>query len=533
MPPGQRTAERIHRAAGLRVVAPALQILPFRRQRLRVVQHVGPQILRAPQARPLRSDGAALAASEEALTGVAAAVQRGEVRRVRLSPPAAQHAAADDIAPGPVFIVTPHRPELHALRQSQPLGPRRDVVQEHHPLIAVLGQHHRHVDHGADLLHVVDVVGIAVRAVLLLLRALVLPGIGRILVPDTGGHHPIFVAVIPRVGLCKHLACARQAGHLLGSQVVQHILRHAQRQQLRPDRLVLRRILTHLPVHGVPLAQQHGQYHRRQRHAQIPPQHRRHRKAHRCGVNGVAGVLQRAGELHQIPQDHEVYRQHRQHQQPALQTDHGQRHQYRVKGSQHPGGGCGRLLRTGGAGDAHHTPPQGDQRRLHQRHIHIGKRQPLLHRQRRQHHGGAAQDGGGNGQAVGPPQRPILLPQCAEAQHQQDAAQRGQDVVQIQKLQRQRLQGDAPHHAAHGTAPRADIRRRRQGVGALCQQRVKSQIVTHRSHLPTAPAAFAAGGTAAPPRLAPSVPARQPSVRWTGSSNISGRTTSVPRRSGS
>ena len=237
---------------------------------------------------------------------------------------------------------------------------------------------------------------------------------------------PVFCLVVQLVLVDEHRLRAGHRGHLLGGQVVQHTSRHTQRQQLRPDRLVLRRVAARLPVHGIPLPQQHGQYHRRQRHAQIAPQHRRHRQAHRRGVDGVAGILQRAGELHQIPQDHKVHRQHRQHQQPALQTDHGQRHQHRVKDSQHPGGRRGRLLRTGGAGDAHHAPPQGDQRCLHQRHIRIGKRRrPPLHRQRSQHHGSGAHDGGGDGQAVGPPQRPVLPPQGAEAQHQQNAAQRG------------------------------------------------------------------------------------------------------------
>ena len=76
-----------------------------------------------------------------------------------------------------------------------------------------------------------------------------------------------------------------------------------------------------------------------------------------------------------------------------------------------------------------------------------------VRRQRQQHRADAAQDGGGSGQAIGPAQRPVLPPQGAEAQHQQDTAQRGQDVVQVQELQRQGLQGDAPYDTAHGGAP--------------------------------------------------------------------------------
>ena len=111
-------------------------------------------------------------------------------------------------------------------------------------------------------------------------------------------------------------------------------------------------------------------------------------------------------------------------------------------------------------------------------------------------------------------------------ENEQQAADGGQDHIQIQEIQGNGDQTQTPEHPGHGHAPGIDLAGggRRQGGGILTEQIVKAAFVSHRDHLPAVGAGSAAGDTSGPPPRAPSGPARRPSGRWTGSSNTSGRT---------
>ena len=319
---------------------------------------------------------------------------------------------------------------------------------------------------------------------------------------------------------------AGELRHLVGGQVVEHALREALFQQLLPDGHALGCVAAGMPVHGIPLPQECRQQHRRQQHTQAAPQHRGIRKADRGGGDGVAGIGQRTGQSDHAAEQEDVEHQHRQDQQPALHADERQDRKDSVEHRHGTGGGGRGLFLPSGAGDTHHTPPQADIQHLQQGDIDIGRCKPRLHRQGGEDDTRAADGQRGQREDIAPAEGRVFAPQRTEAQHQQQAADGGQDHIQIQEIQGNGDQTQTPEHPGHGHAPGIDLAGggRRQGGGILTEQIVKAAFVSHRVHLPAVGAGFAAGGTAAPPPRAPSGPARRPSGRWTGSSNTSGRT---------
>ena len=281
-----------------------------------------------------------------------------------------------------------------------------------------------------------------------------------------------------------------------------------------------------MPVHGIPLPQECRQQHRRQQHTQAAPQHRGIRKADRVGGDGVAGIGQRTGQSDHAAEQEDVEHQHRQDQQPALHADERQDRKDSVEHRHGTGGGGRGLFLPSGAGDTHHTPPQADIQHLQQGDIDIGRCKPRLHRQGGEDDTRAADGQRGQREDIAPAEGRVFAPQRTEAQHQQQAADGGQDHIQIQEIQGNGDQTQTPEHPGHGHAPGIDLAGggRRQGGGILTEQIVKAAFVSHRDHLPAVGAGSAAGDTSGPPPRAPSGPARRPSGRWTGSSNTSGRT---------
>ena len=197
------------------------------------------------------------------------------------------------------------------------------MLDKYRPLGHFL-QHHRHMGHGTHR-HVVDAVGIQIRAIALLLRAVIFPVAGkRIVVPLAGGQLPVGVLFPLYILLDVDLRRAVQRRHLVIGQVVEHGLREAQLQQLLPEGCILGRVLPGLPVRGIALAQERGQQDGRQQQPQAAPQHRPARQAHRRCRDDVAGVRQGAGQLGHAPQNDDIDDQQRHDQQPSLQPDIGQ-----------------------------------------------------------------------------------------------------------------------------------------------------------------------------------------------------------------
>ena len=428
----------------------------------------------------------------------------------------------------PVALRLPRRPQFQHLGVGAGRGGVGQVVDIDIAADTVLlRQLHGHMGHGL-LQRIIDTVDVGIVALPLSIHV----GDGTVKDQRTvrvahivgGGDGAVVRIAVQAFHLTVDPYGTGHTGDLFGGQVIEDVGREALCQQLLADRLVLGCVIAGMPVHGIPLPQGCRQQHRRQHGRQTSPQHRPARQPHRRGGDGIAHILQGAGQLPHIPQDSGIDDEDRHHQQPALQANQGQREQQRIEQRHGSGGGGGGLLRPGGAGDLHHAPPQADIQ--DQRHCRADIRAGQLHlyRQRRQHIACGAHEQLRYRQDIAPAQRAVLPPQSAEAQHQQHGAQGRQDIVQIQEIQRNGREPEAPQHLGHSHLPGVYLLRRRQGGGVLPHHLCKAQIVSHRVHLPAVGAGFAAGGTAAPPPRAPSGPARRPSGRWTGSSNTSGRT---------
>ena len=284
----------------------------------------------------------------------------------------AQYPAADEIAFFPT-LGDPYRLDYSKTFRVPPF--RRHVavqrVQDQPPLApALFRQPFRHGGQGT-LVVIIHMECVAIRPVGLLFAADILPTGVVLLVPFVRYDRTILHRIVQVLCVCNHRFGPGHLCHLIGSQVVQHITGKAQLQQLGPDGGILRRVSPGLPVHGIALAQKHRQQDRRQRHTQIPPQHRPGGQAHRSGRDHIAGIGQRAGQLHQIPQDNDIDNHKGQYRQPSLQPDIGQRDHHGVEDHQCTGGRRGRLLAAGGTGYAHHTPPQADIQGQCQQYRHI------------------------------------------------------------------------------------------------------------------------------------------------------------------
>ena len=529
MPEGGGVTEGVDRGGLADVVGPALDD-PAVLAAEGVVENVGAGAFDAAGEGPAGGDPLGLAGAEEVADLLATALQRVEGGGLRRAVSPAEDAAADMAAGEPVALRLPRRPQFQHLGVGAGRGGVGQVVDIDIAADTVLlRQFHGHMGHGL-LQRIIDTVDVGIVALPLSIHV----GDGTVKDQRTdrvahivgGGDGAVVRIAVQAFHLTVDPYGTGHTGDLFGGQVIEDIGRKALCQQLLADRLVLGRVIAGMPVHGIPLPQECRQQHRRQQHTQAAPQHRGIRKADRGGGDGVAGIGQRTGQSDHAAEQEDVEHQHRQDQQPALHADERQDRKDSVEHRHGTGGGGRGLLRPGGAGDTHHTPPQADIQHLQQGDIDIGRCKPRLHRQGGEDDTRAADGQRGQREDIAPAEGRVFAPQRTEAQHQQQAADGGQDHIQIQEIQGNGDQTQTPEHPGHGHAPGIDLAGggRRQGGGILTEQIVKAAFVSHRDHLPAVGAGSAAGDTSGPPPRAPSGPARRPSGRWTGSSNTSGRT---------
>ena len=530
MPEGGGVTEGVDRGGLADVVGPALDD-PAVLAAEGVVENVGPDLRRVGGAGPEGGDLLLPAGTEDIGDLMTAAGEGVEGGGLFTAASLTEKAAADGAAGSPAVPELVGGPQLQCLgKPGRRLGVIGQVVDIDIAADTVLlRQFHGHMGHGL-LQRIIDTVDVGIVALPLSIHV----GDGVVVDQRTvrvthivgGGDGAVVRIAVQAFHLTVHPYGTGHTGDLFGGQVIEDIGRKALCQQLLADRFVLGRVIAGMPVHGIPLAQEHGQQHRRQQHTQAAPQHRGIRKADRGGGDGVAGIGQRTGQSDHAAEQEDVEHQHRQDQQPALHADERQDRKDSVEHRHGTGGGGRGLFLPSGAGDTHHTPPQADIQHLQQGDIDIGRCKPRLHRQGGEDDTRAADGQRGQREDIAPAEGRVFAPQRTEAQHQQQAADGGQDHIQIQEIQGNGDQTQTPEHPGHGHAPGIDLAGggRRQGGGILTEQIVKAAFVSHRDHLPAVGAGSAAGDTSGPPPRAPSGPARRPSGRWTGSSNTSGRT---------
>ena len=243
-------------------------------------------------------------------------------------------------------------------------------------------------------------------------------------------------------------------------EVGQHLLRHTERRQRLP-RLGLALRGHRLRVQPRVVHHRACQQHERKAPEEIPPLHHAAAHAHGRIHKAVSRAAQRAAHALERADDQHERDDHRYGRQPALrerrERQHGDQHLPDHRRAQRV------ALRLDLGAAAHVPQPRAQQEQPGDLHRHA--RQP----ERIGRHALQSPRGGGQHQPYGmphqlherqpprDPERRTAAPQRAEAQILQRGAQRGQQVLQIQEVERNAGQRHARRDAADRLAPRVDL----------------------------------------------------------------------------